>query len=185
MAFLMPFLFFWAFLVPSMAYADITGKVVDAETSEPIEGAVVLVEWTVTKGLLGMTNTESLKVVEAVTDQEGRFNIDDKVPEPEPDYRLMAISKVNPPEVTIYKRGYVAWNNEYIFPSYKKREDFKWQTYNLYRLVRFKDEYDLDAHISFIHMAIGYGRGEKILLPKAIEEEKKKAFLERQKKRTR
>ena len=32
----------------------ITGIVVDAETGKPIEGAVILVEWTKAKGLPGM-----------------------------------------------------------------------------------------------------------------------------------
>ena len=40
--------------------AEITGTVVDAETGKPIEGAVVLVEWTMTKGVPGMSHTESL-----------------------------------------------------------------------------------------------------------------------------
>ena len=93
-------------------YGEITGTVIDAETGQPIEGAVVLVEWTVTKGL-GLTYTQSYQVIEVVTDKDGKATVSG-----------VFNPFVNPPHVTIYKKGYVAWNNEYIFPDYKKRTDF-------------------------------------------------------------
>ena len=49
--------------------AEITGTVVDAETGKPIEGAVVLIQWTKTKGALGMTHHEIYKIFETETDQ--------------------------------------------------------------------------------------------------------------------
>ncbi|MBI5748930.1 MAG: hypothetical protein HZA00_07370, partial [Nitrospinae bacterium] len=55
-------------------YAEITGTIVDAETGEPIEGAVVLVEWTKTKGL-GLTYTQSYQVVEVITDKDGKATV--------------------------------------------------------------------------------------------------------------
>ena len=65
------FLFF--FLLTG-CYPEISGTVVDADTGEPIEGAVVLVEWTKTHGI-GLTWTESVKVFEGVTDKHGRITI--------------------------------------------------------------------------------------------------------------
>ena len=46
------------FMVGSCS-AEITGTVVDAETGKPIEGAVILVEWTMTKGVPGMSHTKA------------------------------------------------------------------------------------------------------------------------------
>lgn len=149
-------------------YATITGSVVDAETGQPIEGAVVLVEWTVTKGL-GLTYTESYKVIEALTDKGGKVTISG-----------VFNPLVNPPRITVYKKGYVAWNNEYIFPDYKKRQDFKWKNDNVFRLDKFKPEYSYDKHTFFIHSAIGLGQGEKKLILKAIDWEESKAAEERQ-----
>ena len=57
-------------LMVTSCNAEITGTVVDAETGQPIEGAVVLVEWTMTKGVPGMSHTESYKIVEEITDKE-------------------------------------------------------------------------------------------------------------------
>lgn len=149
-------------------YGTITGTVVDAETGQPIEGAVVLVEWTVTKGL-GLTYTESYKVIEALTDKGGKVTISG-----------VFNPLVNSPRVTVYKNGYVAWNNEYIFPDYKKRPDFKWKNEYVFRLDKFKPEYSYDKHIFFIHSAIGLGQGEKKLILKAIDWEESKAAEERQ-----
>jgi hypothetical protein len=125
-------------------YAEVTGIVVDAETGQPIEGAVVLVEWTRTKGLPGLTHTESYKVVELVSDKEGKATLPEGGPDP----------LTNPPIVTVYKKGYVAWNNEYIFPGYKERTDFKWREGFVFTLEKFKPEYSYKKHVLFIATSI-------------------------------
>jgi hypothetical protein len=130
-------------VICSGCYAGITGKVVDAETQQPIEGAVVLVEWTKTKGVPGMTHTESAKVIEAVTDKDGKVAISGY-------FDPMA----NSPSVTVYKKGYVAWNNEYIFPDYKKRTDFKWKNGYVFKLERYQDIYSKEDHHSFMTRGI-------------------------------
>jgi hypothetical protein len=123
-------------------YATITGTVVDAETGEPIEGAVVLVEWTKTHGF-GLTYTESYKVIEAVTDKEGKVIVSG-----------VFNPTVNPPQVTVYKKGYVAWNNEFIFPNYRHREDFKYKDKITIKIERFKEVYSYDNHVDFIRLCI-------------------------------
>ncbi|MCC7202475.1 MAG: carboxypeptidase regulatory-like domain-containing protein [Nitrospirae bacterium] len=163
------FLLIAVFVITSGCYATITGKVLDAETGEPVEGAVVLVEWTKTKGF-GLTYTESYKVIEAVTDKEGKVMISGTFN-----------PLVNPPDLTVYKKGYVAWNNKFIFPKYEKRKDFKWEKNYIIKMDRFKPEYKYSEHVSFIHSAIHLGLGEKKLIVKAIESEENKAFEERQK----
>jgi len=130
--------------VSTGCYASMFGTVVDAENGKPIEGAVVLVEWTYTSGKwMGLRSTSSYKVVETVTDNEGKFKVSD-----------VLNPFVDTPHITIYKKGFVAWNNEYIFPDYTKRDDFKWTENSVFRLAHFKPEYSYDAHVSFINMTI-------------------------------
>lgn len=162
------------FLFTTGCDAEITGTVVDAESGQPIEGAVVLVEWTKTKGLPGMTHTESYKVIEAVTDKEGKVSISGTFS-----------PTVNPPHVTIYKKGYVAWNNEYIFPDYKKRTDFTWENGYVFRLGKFKSDYSYIEHVSFMRGAISsHMAGEKKkVFKEAMEWEIKESIRERQEKR--
>ncbi len=131
-------------LLPSGCYGEITSTVVDSETGKPIEGAVVLVEWTITKGLPGMSYTESYKVIETITDENGRFTISEWVYNP----------LVNKPTLTVYKKGYVAWNSEFIFPNYERRKDFKYKEGVIIKLEQFKVGYSYDAHVSFIETAI-------------------------------
>lgn len=115
----------------------ISGTVVDAETGEAIKGAVIHVEWTITKGVPGLSYTKDYKTSEALTDSEGRF-------------RIFGVLNplVNPPIVVIYKRGYVAWRNDYIFPQYCKRAPLHLKNNNLFRLERFK-KYSHSRHILF------------------------------------
>jgi hypothetical protein len=159
----------------SGCYFGITGRVIDAETNQPIEGAVVLVEWTVTKGY-GLTYTESAKVAETLSDKNGNFDLPGC-------YNPF----VNKPDVTVYKKGYVAWNNNFIFPRYEKRMDFKWEGYT-FKLELFKKEYFFDDHISFIRSSINSSLKEnyeqKKSIFRAIEWEERLALQERlQKKR--
>ena len=146
---------------------EITGIVVDAETGQPIEGAVILVEWTKVEGIIGMTHTESYKVVEVVTDKEGKASIEG-----------VSSYFVSMPRVTVYKKGYVAWNNEFIFPDWKKRTDFKWENNYIFKLEKFKPEYSYDKHISFIRASMGMTLDQKKIMYKAIRWEDLKASEE-------
>ena len=148
---------------------EITGIVVDAETGQPIEGAVILVEWTTQHGF-GLTYTESYKVVEVVTDKNGKASIEG-----------VSSPFVGTPRVTIYKQGYIAWNNEFIFPDWKKRTDFKWENNYVFKLEKFKPQYSYAKHISFIREAHNFGMAseEKQLIRKAYEWERQKAIEEK------
>jgi len=148
---------------------EITGIVVDAETGQPIEGAVILVEWTKAKGLPGMTYTESYKVVEVITNKEGKASIEG-----------VLSPFVDAPHITVYKKGYVAWNHHYIFPKWEKRTDFKWSNNYVFKLDRFKPEYSYNKHLSFIRNSISsFSEGnKKQLMKNAYEWEVDKAIQE-------
>lgn len=160
-------LIFFGFL-SSGCYAGITVTVVDAETGEPIEGAVIMVEWTKLEGMIGLTNTKSYKVVEVLTNKKGKARISG-VYSPSPDLRSFLV----------YKKGYVAWSYDYIFPDYKKRTDFKWNS-RVIKLERFKPEYSYNKHTSFISSTISAGSDKKLIY-EALDWEEKKAFEERRK----
>lgn len=148
----------------------ITGTVVDAESGAPVEGAVVLVEWTKAEGMPGLTSTKSYKVVEAVTDKEGKFTVED-----------MKKILIDPPDVAIYKKSYVCWSSRIIFPDWRNRTDFKWGKTTLFKLEHFKSEYSYIKHTSFIGSAINSGLSEKKLINEAYYWEELEASKERNK----
>ncbi|NVN89942.1 MAG: carboxypeptidase regulatory-like domain-containing protein [Desulfuromonadales bacterium] len=127
----------------------IKGKIVDAETGQPIEGAILLVEWTKNHGF-GNTYTTSEKAIEVLSDKNGAVTI--------PGYND---STAENPDVTIYKPGYVAWNNYWIFPGYKKRSDFSWIGGYVFKLERFKSEYSYIDHEEYVMSCIHSGLANK------------------------
>ncbi len=150
-------------------YGPIKGQVIDAETGEPIEGAVIMVEWTKTEGF-GLTHTESYKVVEVLTDKNGMAEIDG----------VDAIF-VDLVRVAVYKKGYVLWSNNNVFKGSRTLTSFEWKDSYVFKLNRFKPEYSYNEHTMFIHSAIGSGLGKKIVIEEAYSWEEDKAFEERRK----
>lgn len=116
---------------------SISGMVADAETGKPIEGAVVLAEWTRRVGI-GDYHTVSVRVGETFTDKEGKFWTSGPIH-----------PFADPPSVTVYKKGYVAWNNKFIFPDYAHRKQSQ-DMYGKIRLDHFKENYSHNKHTLFI-----------------------------------
>lgn len=151
------FLLLAVLFVTTGCYGTLRGKIVDAETGAPIEGAVAMAEWTKTKGL-GNTYTVSAKVSEAVSDKDGNFELDG-----------CYSPFVDKPSLTIYKKGYVTWNNQYIFPDWNKREGFEWKSGGVFVLERFKEGYSFDRHVSFIRRSINFSlHHEETFIEKAM-----------------
>lgn len=90
----------------------IEGQVLDAQTGKPIQGAVVLGVWTKVAGLPGLHHSELVGVKEIETDVQGRFVLDRP--------RKLGIDEE---AITVYKFGYIAWSNLFIFQTLKRRED--------------------------------------------------------------
>lgn len=79
-------------LIVSGCSGSMSGTVVDDQNGWPIEGAVVLIEWTRQTGI-GDKHTVSVKVVERVTDKDGKFSV-----------WATLNPFVDPPDVTVYKK---------------------------------------------------------------------------------
>jgi hypothetical protein len=125
-----------------------TGTVVDSETGKPLEGAIVLVECTKTSGKwIGLRSKDLYKVIEKVTGNKGQFFIP----------RILNPS-VDPPRVTVYKKGYVAWNNEYIFPNWERRKGFEWKEGIIIKLETFSQTFSRADHVYFLHNVTHWGK---------------------------
>ncbi|MFH7320187.1 hypothetical protein ACHHRT_06160 [Desulfurivibrio sp. D14AmB] len=130
-----------------------TFQVLDAETKEPIEGAVALAMWYRTKGLPGLSSTYTAKAVEAESDADGFLRIPMR-------FGTFALDK---PHLKIYKPGYVGWDSKLIYlgcrkddktrARYQRRENFRMKSQKLY-LEPWKEEYSFVSHGSFIGPAL-------------------------------
>lgn len=125
----------------SGCYHGITGKVVDGLTGNPIEGAVVLAQWTTTVGI-GLSHHNVSKIIETETDKAGLFSLSG------------AYSPfVNPPEMVIYKKGFVPWRNDMTFEEMETYDKIIWQDDLTYKLESWRDSYSKLRLDSFV----GYG----------------------------
>ncbi len=129
-------------------YSDITGKVIDAATGKPIEGAIVVAQWTKKRGWLGEQQRELHKIIETLTDKEGKFSLSGTVG-----------FVLDPPEMIIYKEGYIPWRNDMIFPSGNIVKNHEWNNNGTYKLDVFTDQYTIVQLRNFIDsgiIGIGY-----------------------------
>jgi hypothetical protein len=132
-----------------------TAIVVDAETGEPIEGAVAIAIWR--KRSFGDRWFEggSIKVTrveEAVSDREGKIFIDgfwsvwDSFQDKDKDTPISWRS----PHLTIYKFGYVCWDQFLLFPGILagKRNDFNKEN-RIARIAKWPSGFSLNNHWEF------------------------------------
>ena len=138
----------------------IQGQVIDAQDGKPIENATVLIEWTKPLSYVpGFPGSSVVEVAEAVSDSKGYF----KIPKHYAlsyDYRL-----------TIYKKGYVCWNNEKIFPTYEDRKDFALKNGTVIKMERLKESYNKLDHANFVLTYSGWRKRSGGLFDEAIKEE--------------
>lgn len=80
------------------------GRIIDIETKEPLEGAVVLAVWMRAYRTPAGDNTYFYEAKEVLTDKEGRFEI----PSYKPINLLPIISYIKEPEFTFFKPGYMS-----------------------------------------------------------------------------
>lgn len=138
-------------LLLSSCASRTTIMVLNAETKEPIVGAVGIAIWTKNKGFFGgfELSTYTAKAVEAVSDKNGHLAF----PSVSGSYAISI------PHVKVYKPGYVGWDSKRIYFGHhpndkkrmisKRRENFVMKDQEIF-LEPWKDEYTYISHGHFI-----------------------------------
>jgi len=116
----------------------IQGRVVDAETGKPLEKAAIYIYWSKRgPGPPGLAGYVDVEVSEDLTDDKGLFKV--------PKYSTLFKNYT----MAIYKKGYVCWSSNKIFPSYVRRKNFRLKNGMVIRLEPIKEEYSKEKHASF------------------------------------
>lgn len=123
-----------AFSAPAAAGGPWRGKIIDIETKEPIEGAVVLAVWQRAYRTVSGDKTYFYEAKEVLTDKEGNFEI----PAYTPINLLPIISYIRGPEFTIFKPAYERYpgNELIVFPI---------KNINVVKSVKWKDSQNLES----------------------------------------
>lgn len=98
-----------------------TGRVIDADTGEPVEGAVVLATWSREYSTVAGAVSKFYDARETVTDRKGDFSI--------PGMGLEVMSNVLPMDVVIFKAGYnyIRGSKETFKVSFIISKKIKWE----------------------------------------------------------
>jgi Carboxypeptidase regulatory-like domain len=128
----------------------VTGRVLDAETGRPIEGAVVAIRWLQDRSDDVSDGNDTLEATQDFSDQNGTFRI--------PQY------PGKPYVMGVYKKGYVCWSSRDKFlPSEKNAgvsQSLVSQPVHVdngmaIQLKPFKNEYRRDEHAGFTMQVAG------------------------------
>ena len=113
---LISLIFAWVVLItPNALSKDMTyrGKVIDADTKEPIEGAAVVVYWDKAWQTISGESTELKEVKEILTDKNGEWSIEGpkgKEHDPHPYLSFfLLLSYTREPRFIIFKPEYCSW----------------------------------------------------------------------------
>ena len=143
----------------------VSGTVIDMDTHQPVAGAVVSIKWEKENfSLPGMGRSFTfLELADAITGPDGKFKIPKYTFR---DYHLAA-----------YKKGYVCWASDDIFPDYRKREGFEVENGMVIELEPFKESYSKNKHAYWVKKVLEYNTnwssGYKSKLREATKEELK------------
>lgn len=101
----------------SSAYAaTFKGRVIDADTKGPIEGAVVVAQWVEERATIAGPSTRPKDVKETLTDKNGEWVINGPKGRRGGDITaiftfITGFYYTRPPEIIIFKPGYCSWPN--------------------------------------------------------------------------
>jgi len=141
-------------------YPAISGRVIDARTQLPIEGALVIVLWP-EDSIFSNSPQAVHSYSETITTRNGQFSLSGE-------YSPF----VDTPEIIIYKRGYMAWRNDYVFPGNYKRADYhEWQDGYLYKLAPMKGPYSREGYRAFLRLGMfGFGNVQSVSYTNMVDE---------------
>lgn len=147
-------------LCMTACYPGISGRVIDAKTRQPIEGARIIVLWP-EDNLFGDSPRAVHSYSEVETESSGQFAISGKF-----------TPFVDAPEIIIYKRGYIVWRNDFVFPGSFHRTDYDgWQSGHLYKLEPMPAAYSREGYRAFLRLGMyGFGYEQSVGYTNMIDE---------------
>ncbi len=130
-------------LRPGDLLGPFDGMVVDGETDRPLAGAVVAGSWAFVRGI-GLEGPAAALEAVAETGADGRYRL--KIPVDLPRGEGVRLQRFT---LIVYRRGYVAWRSDSIFPTGEPRGDFAQQGTRV-RLEKWQSSLSHYRHLVFL-----------------------------------
>jgi hypothetical protein len=129
---------------PGAPLGPFEGRVVDADTGNPIPDAVVQCTWAFVRGV-GNATPQASRSTSVRTDVDGRYLV--------PALRQLPTglsTRLSRFSMVIYKKGYAAYRNDFVFAGKRRRHHTFSQWENRVRLTRWSPELSHARHLLFI-----------------------------------
>ena len=130
-------------LEPGDLMGPFDGQVVDAESDRPLAGVIVQGSWAFDRGV-GLRAPAGTSEVTTETGADGRYRL--PLLKQIPSGGSTHVGKFT---LIAYKRGYVGWRSDRLFPEGQRRRDFS-QRANRVRLVQWQDTNLHHQHLMFL-----------------------------------
>jgi hypothetical protein len=128
----------------------VRGRVIDAETQQPLQGAAVAIRWYSSDADNQFEKKKTVDAVQSLTDVRGEFQIPEY---PDQEYIL-----------GIYKKGYICWSSQDVFmidpkmsrsDKYRRRKNHRIQEGMEIELEPLQQNHPRDLHAGFTVMVAG------------------------------
>ncbi len=130
-------------LEPGDLIGPFDGQVVDADSDRPLAGVIVQGSWAFDRGV-GLRGPAGAQELTTETGADGRYRLPSLKQIPSG-----GSSHVGKFTLIVYKRGYVGWRSDGMFPDGQRRRDFS-QRGNRVRLVQWQDAHLHHQHLMFL-----------------------------------
>jgi hypothetical protein len=147
---------------PAYSGAEIRGRVVDAETKEPLAGVHVVAQWILTSGMVHPQSITRLQILETVTDAKGEYHLPAWGPKPRP---FLTELDTADPRLTFFRPGYRMLDRSNQAPHHDSLRTSRWhgQTIDLEPFRGSPEEWV--AQLQFVQMRLTWGDSTDHVVP--------------------
>jgi hypothetical protein len=148
---------------PAYSAAEIRGRVVDAETKEPLAGVHVVAQWILISGVVHPQAITRLHILETMTDAKGEYHLPAWGPKPRP---FLSELDTADPDVTFFRPGYLLEGGGNRVPHHNSLRTSRWhgQTIELKPFRGSPEEWV--NQLSLLQGGLGWGWSTDHVVPR-------------------
>jgi hypothetical protein len=147
--------------------AEIRGRVVDAETKEPLAGVHVVAQWILTTGIVHSQSVTRLHILETVTDAKGEYHLPAWGPKARP---FLAELDTADPRLTFFHPGHRMLDRSNHVPHHDSLRTSRWhgQTVELQPFRGTPEEWV--SQLQFVQMRLAWGNPTDHIIPRVNDD---------------
>ena len=148
---------------PAYSAAEIRGRVVDAETQEPLAGVHVVAQWILITGMVHPQSITRLHILETVTDAKGEYHLPAWGPKPRP---FLSELDTADPRLTFFRPGYRLGGGSNQVPHHEPLRTSRWHGKTI-ELEAFRGSPEEWANqLSLLQIGLGWGHNTDHVVPR-------------------